>query len=52
MFSYDGPLGANATEDGVALHVWAPTAQVCSSVPFYKIQWFLEVHILLTLSWM
>lgn len=28
MFSYDGPLGANATEYGVALHVWAPTAQV------------------------
>lgn len=28
LFAYDGPLGANATKDGVSINVWAPTAQV------------------------
>lgn len=27
LFAYDGPLGANATKDGVSINVWAPTAQ-------------------------
>jgi hypothetical protein len=28
LFAYDGPLGADATTDGVKFHLWAPTAQV------------------------
>lgn len=28
LFAYDGPLGANATEDGVKIDIWALTAQV------------------------
>ncbi|KAG0630362.1 hypothetical protein M758_1G172900 [Ceratodon purpureus] len=27
LFAYDGPLGANATKDGVKFDIWAPTAQ-------------------------
>lgn len=28
LFAYDGPLGADATRDGVTFNLWAPTAQV------------------------
>lgn len=31
LFSYDGPLGAHFTPEGVSLHLWAPTAQVWCS---------------------
>ncbi|CAN8257182.1 unnamed protein product [Cochlearia groenlandica] len=35
LFSYDGPLGANFTAEGVSLDLWAPTAQAVS-VCIYK----------------
>ncbi|EOA19904.1 hypothetical protein CARUB_v10000153mg [Capsella rubella] len=35
LFSYDGPLGAHFTPEGVSLHLWAPTAQAVS-VCIYK----------------
>ncbi|KFK24885.1 hypothetical protein AALP_AA8G037300 [Arabis alpina] len=35
LFSYDGPLGAHFTPEGVSLHLWAPTAQEVS-VCIYK----------------
>lgn len=38
LFTYDGPLGCHITPQGVACHLWAPTAQSVDLV-VYEAPW-------------
>lgn len=37
LFFYEGPLGANLTQSGTEIHVWAPTAQQVLSLHDFQV---------------